>query len=191
MVDKYGFDRDDARRLRGREPPQGRRGDRERRVRAPRSSRSRVEGGVARARRGHPRRRQPRRPRQPQDDRARGPHHRRQCQPDLRRRLGRAGGVGGGAQAARPDAAGADRQSDRHRRRSGDHARRADQRHAPRARRGRGGTSTRSTCTRSTRRSRRCRWPGSSRSGRQSGAAQRQRRRDRARPSAWARAGPS
>ena len=54
-----------------------------------------------------------------------------------------------------------------------------------------GGTSTRSTCTRSTRRSRRCRWRGCSRSGRQSGAAQRQRRRDRARPSAWAQAGPS
>ena len=35
--------------------------------------------------------------RRAQDDRARRPHHRGQRQPDLRRRLGRAGGVRGGA----------------------------------------------------------------------------------------------
>ena len=88
------------------------------------------------------------------------------------------------AQGARPDAAGADRQSDGHRRRPGDHARGADPGHPPRARARRACASTRSTCTKSTRRSRRCRWPGSSEIGRRPGAAQRQWRRDRARPSA-------
>ena len=52
-----------------------------------------------RARRGHSLRRQRRRRSPPQDDRARRPDHRRQRQPDLRRRVGRAGGVRSGAQA--------------------------------------------------------------------------------------------
>ena len=74
----------------------------------------------------------------------------------LRRRLGRAGGIGTGAEAPWPEAAGADRQSDRHRRRPGDHADGAD----PGDRRawsGRAASSTRSTSTRSTRPSRRSR----------------------------------
>jgi acetyl-CoA C-acetyltransferase len=52
-------------------------------------------------------------PCRPQDDRAGRPDYCRQCKPDLRRRIRRAGGVGDGPEASRADAIGTDRQSDR------------------------------------------------------------------------------
>ena len=90
-----------------------------------------------RHRRRHPLRRQPRRHQGRQADRGERQAHRRQRQPDLRRRLRRDGGQRKGPEVARRQADGADPSHDHDGRRSRDHAGRAAACHRARAEEGR------------------------------------------------------
>src|SRR6185369_4573183 len=134
-------------------------------------------------RRGHPLRRQPRRHQGRQADRGERQAHCRQRQPDLRRRLRRDGGQRARPEVARRQAAGAHPSHDHDGRRSRDHAGCAPPRHQAGAGEGRH-VDQRHRPVRGQRglRGRACRVAADHR--RRSGTAERQRRRDRARPSA-------
>ena len=110
-----------------------------------------------RYRRRHPLRCHARRHPRRQAHSGRRKTHRRQRQPDLRRRLRRHGGQRKGPEGARRQADGADPSHDHDGRRSRDHAGSAAAGDAARAAEGRHDASTTSTCSRSTKPSPRCR----------------------------------